>query len=40
MLEGFYAYFRIENLYNTRYTLREAYPEPGVTFLGGLRILI
>lgn len=40
MLEGFYAYFRIENLYNTRYTLREAYPEPGITFLGGLRILI
>ncbi|HSV95422.1 MAG TPA: hypothetical protein VLM75_00660 [Spirochaetota bacterium] len=40
MLESFYAYVRVENLYNARYNLREGYPEPGITFLGGLRILI
>ncbi len=40
VLEGSYFYGKIENLYNTRYTLRKDYPEPGISFLAGLRILI
>lgn len=40
MLESFYAYIRVENLYNARYNLRDGYPEPGMSILGGLRILI
>ncbi|MBN2038634.1 MAG: hypothetical protein JW864_01235 [Spirochaetes bacterium] len=40
VLEGSYFYAKIENLYNNRYTLRKDYPEPGVSLLGGLRILI
>lgn len=40
MINGFYAYLRVENLYNHKYTLREDYPEPGFSLLGGLRILI
>jgi len=40
MLESFFAYIKIENLYNYRYTMRDGYPEQGITFLGGIRILI
>lgn len=40
VLEGFYGYIKVENLYNNKYSLRAGYPEPGITFLGGLRILI
>lgn len=40
MLEGSYFYCKVENLYNNRYTLRSGYPEPGVSILIGLRILI
>jgi hypothetical protein len=40
MLEGSYLYCKIENLYNNKYSLREGYPEPGISFLFGLRILI
>jgi hypothetical protein len=40
MLEGSYLYCKVENLYNNRYTLRSGYPEPGISFLIGLRILI
>lgn len=40
MLEGFYANFRVENMYNNKYYLRENYPEPGITLLGGVRILL
>jgi hypothetical protein len=40
MLEGSYFYCKVENLYNNRYTLRSGYPEPGISFLIGLRILI
>ncbi len=40
LLEGFYAYLKVDNLYNNKYSLREGYPEAGITFLGGLRILI
>ncbi len=40
VLEGFYSYFKVDNLYNNRYTLRQGYPEPGISLMGGLRILI
>ncbi len=40
MLEGSYLYFKIENLYNNKYSSRKGYPEPGISFLFGLRILI
>ncbi|MGL4370536.1 MAG: hypothetical protein ACRCUT_12815 [Spirochaetota bacterium] len=40
LVNGLYSYFRIENLYNTRYYIRDGYPESGVTVLCGLRILI
>ncbi len=40
VMEHFFAYLRVDNLYNNKYNLREGYPEPGITFLGGLRILI
>lgn len=40
MMESFYAYIRVENIYNNKYNLREGYPEAGITFQGGLRILI
>ena len=40
MLEGSYFYCKVENLYNNKYTLRNGYPEPGISFLIGLRILI
>lgn len=40
VLDSFYGYFRIENLYNNEYYLREGYPEPGITLLFGIRILI
>lgn len=40
VLDGSYFYVKIENLYNNRYNMRKGYPEPGISFLGGLRILI
>jgi len=40
MLDSFYAYVRIENLYNNEYYFRDGYPEPGIIVLGGLRIII
>jgi hypothetical protein len=40
LVNGLFSYLRVENLYNSRYYLREGYPEPGVTVLGGLRILL
>lgn len=39
-IESFYAYLRIENLYNTKYYIRDGYPEAGLTALVGLRILL
>ncbi len=39
-IESFYAYLRIENLYNTEYYIRDGYPEAGLTALIGLRILL
>jgi len=40
MLESFFAYIKIENLYNRKYFMREGYPEQGFSFMGGIRILI
>ncbi len=39
MLESFYAYIKIDNLYNRGYYLRDGYPEQGLSVLGGIRIL-
>ncbi|HPJ35034.1 MAG TPA: hypothetical protein PK358_09390 [Spirochaetota bacterium] len=36
----FYIYSRINNIYNEEYSLRDGYPEPGVQFFTGLRIII
>lgn len=36
----FYIYSRINNIYNEEYYLRDGYPEPGVQFFTGLRIMI
>lgn len=38
--EGFNIYAKINNLYNNKYNLREGYPEPGISLIGGIRILI
>lgn len=40
MLEGFFAYIRVENLYNNKYYLQEHYPESGIKGLFGIRILL
>ncbi len=40
MLESFFAYIKIENLYNHQYNLRDGYPEQGLTVLGGIRVFI
>lgn len=39
ILNGFYAYISIDNLYNQKYNLRDGYPEPGVNVFGGIRVL-
>lgn len=38
--KSFYLYGRVNNIYNDKYYLREGYPEPGMQFFGGLRIII
>jgi len=40
LYETFYLHSRINNLYNAKYSLRDGYPEPGVQFFWGLRIII
>lgn len=40
MLESFFAYIKIENLYNRKYFMRDGYPEQGLSVMGGIRILI
>jgi hypothetical protein len=40
LYDTFYLHSRIINLYNEEYVLREGYPEPGVQFFTGLRIII
>ncbi|MFW6364905.1 MAG: hypothetical protein ACOC2H_00365 [Spirochaetota bacterium] len=39
-IESFYTYLRIENLYNTKYYIRNGYPEAGTTVYFGLRVLL
>ncbi len=36
----FYIYSRINNIYNEEYFFRDGYPEPGMQFFTGLRIII
>jgi hypothetical protein len=38
--ETFYIDSRISNLYNRKYSYREGYPEPGIQFFAGLRVMI
>ncbi len=38
--ETFYIDSRINNLYNKKYSYREGYPEPGVQYYFGLRMMI
>lgn len=40
LYDTFYLHSRIINLYNEKYSFREGYPEPGVQFFTGLRIII
>lgn len=35
-----FLYGKVDNIYGSSYNLRYGYPEPGRTFLGGLRILL
>ncbi len=39
VIDAFYLYAKIDNLYGNEYCFRYGYPEPGRTFLGGLRII-
>lgn len=39
-IETFYAYLRLENLYDAKYNVRDGYPEAGLSLLGGVRILL
>ncbi len=39
LLESFYLYGRVDNLYNSDFSLRDHYPEPGRIMMGGLRII-
>jgi len=40
IVESFFFYAKVNNLYDNKYTFREGYFEPGRTFLGGLRIVM
>jgi len=40
LYESFYIDSRINNLYNKKYSYREGYPEPGVQYYFGLRMMI
>jgi hypothetical protein len=40
VLESFSIFARVNNLYAEDYNLRDGYPEPGIIFLGGLRVVI
>jgi len=40
LYESFYFHFKIDNLYDDSYSLQLGYPEPGVTILTGLRIIL
>ncbi len=38
--DTFYLYSRINNIYDREYSLTEGYPEPGVHFFAGIRVMI
>ena len=38
--ETFYIDSRISNLYNRKYSYRDGYPEPGLQYFAGLRVMI
>ncbi len=40
VLDSFYLYTILENMYNRKIVFREGYPEPGIVFSGGIRIII
>ncbi len=40
LYDTFYLHSRVINLYNDKYSYREGYPEPGIQFFSGLRIII
>jgi outer membrane cobalamin receptor len=40
LYETFYLHSRVNNLYNVEYSYRDGYPEPGIQFFLGLRIII
>ena len=40
VFETFYIYGKIDNLYDSAYSYRDGYPEPGRTYLAGLRIIL
>jgi len=40
LYDTFYLHSRINNLYDREYSYREGYPEPGIQFFTGLRIII
>jgi len=40
LYDTFYLHSRIINLYNDDYSYREGYPEPGVQFFSGIRVII
>jgi len=40
LYDTLYLHSRVINLYNEKYSFREGYPEPGVQFFTGLRIII
>lgn len=40
LYDTFYLHSRIINLYNDNYSYREGYPEPGIQFFTGLRVII
>ena len=40
VLETFSLYAKVDNIYNTGFSYRYGYPEPGAIFLAGLKIII
>ena len=40
VLDSFFLYGRVDNLYNSRYSTVYPYPEQGRTVIGGLRIIL
>ncbi len=40
LYDTFYLHSRVINLYNEKYSFRDGYPEPGIQFFTGLRIII